>query len=92
MRLVLLVMLVLVVYNRCSANVHHDFVVDRIVGSCLVPDHLFCSVCYAVECWSVEALWHDMLKVDEAALAVHGILLLLVVLEVRVHVFPFPLV
>ena len=30
--------------NRCSANVHHDSVVDRIVGSYLVPSHLFGSV------------------------------------------------
>ena len=38
--------------NRCSANVHHDSAVDRIVGSCLVPGHLFGSVCYAAACWS----------------------------------------
>ena len=51
--------------NRCSANVHHDdSVVDRIVGSCLVPGHVFGSVYYGVECWSVDALWHDVLKVD----------------------------
>ena len=74
--------------SRCSANVHHDFAVDRIVGSCLVPDRLFCSVCYAVECWSVDALWHDVLKVDEVVLSVHGILLLSVVLVVGAHVFP----
>ena len=59
--------------NRCSANVHHDSAVDRIVGSCLVPGHLFGSVRYAVECWSVDALWHGVLEVDLMVLAVHGI-------------------
>ena len=74
--------------NRCSANVHHDSVVDRIVGSYLVPGHLFGSVYYAVECWSVDALWQDVLKVDLMALVVHGIAPLSAVPEVRVHVFP----
>ena len=74
--------------NRCSANVHHDSVVDRIVGSYLVPGHLFGSVYYAVECWSVDALWHDVLKVDLMALVVHGIAPLSAVPEARAHVFP----
>ena len=30
--------------NRCSANVHHDFDIDRIVRSYLVPGHLFGSM------------------------------------------------
>ena len=59
--------------SRCSANVHHDSAVDRLVGSCLVPGHLFGSVCYAVECWSVDALWHGVMVVDLMVRAVHGI-------------------
>ena len=30
--------------NRYSANVHHDFDIDRIVRSYLVPGHLFGSM------------------------------------------------
>ena len=87
LRLIQLVTLVLVV-TGVRANVHHNSVVDRIVGSYLVPGHLFGSVYYAVECWSVGALWHDVLKVDLMALVVHSISPLSAVPEVRAHVFP----
>ena len=75
--------------NRCSANVHHDSAVDRIVGSCLVPGHLFGSVCYAAACWSEGDLWHDVLVVDLMVLVEHGIAPLSAVLEARVVLVVF---
>ena len=58
---------------RCSANVHHDSAVDRIVGSCLVHGHLFGSVYYAAACWSEGPLWHDVQVADLMVLVEHGI-------------------
>ena len=69
--------------NRCSASVHHDSA-DCIVGSCLVPGHLFGIVCCAAACWSVDAPWHDVLVVDSMVLVEHGIAPLSAVLAARV--------
>ena len=78
--------------NRCSASVHHDSA-DCIVGSCLVPGHLFGIVCCAAACWSVDAPWHDVLVVDSMVLVEHGIAPLSAVLAARVvlafHFFIF---
>ena len=75
--------------NRCSANVHHDSAVDRIVGSCLLPGHLFASVCYAVACWSKGALWHDVRVAELKVLLEHGIVPLSAVPVLLVVAFHF---